>query len=302
MSKNKRDASLDEYFQTGESHNQIIKLNKNKESFVKFQRKYYDDLDDGTLDFDIKYLPNQIQNECVYETGNVNCWGNKADNESSNCLSLVTRANSFIRDKNYINILGLNGSSDNRDITEVINNFILPETNETLLRIGFEKVGYDFNIREIVANAIAKYLLTLARDKKFKDKPVVFMLDEAHQFLNKNVTDDSFSSFSLNAFDQIAKECRKYGLFLCIATQMPRDIPTGTLSQMGTFLVHRLINYNDKEAIKQSCSTANSNILAYLPILGEGEAVLTGVDFPMPLLVKIEPPTIPPDSKTPVFN
>ncbi len=302
VSKDKSDTSLDEYFQTGEPHNQIIKINKNKENFVRYQRRYYDEIDDGTLDFDIKFLPNQIQNECVFETGNNNCWGGKADIESSNCLSLVTRANSFIRDKNYVNILGLNGSSDDRDITEVINNFLLPESEETLLRIGFEKVGYDFNIREVVANAIAKYLLTLARDKKFKDKPAVFMVDEAHQFLNKNVIDDSFSSFSLNAFDQIAKECRKYGLFLCIATQMPRDIPTGTLSQMGTFLVHRLINYNDKEAIKQSCSTANSNILAYLPILGEGEAVLTGVDFPMPLLVKIEPPTIPPDSKTPVFN
>ena len=45
----------------------------------------------------------------------------------------------------------------------------------------------------------------------------------------------------LDSFDQIAKECRKHGLFLCLATQMPRDIPQGTLSQMGTFIVHRLI-------------------------------------------------------------
>ena len=108
--------------------------------------------------------------------------------------------------------------------------------------------------------------------------------------------------FRSNAFDQIAKECRKYGLFLCIATQMPRDIPVGTLSQMGTFLVHRLINYNDKEAIKQSCATANSSTLSYLPVLGEGEAILTGVDFPMPLLLKVNPPTEKPDSETPQFR
>lgn len=300
----KNDSSLDCYYAIGEERKYLVKANKNKESFMKFQRKYYEEIDDGTLNFNIKFLPHQIQDECIWEDSrdNTNVWGGKADSDASNCISLVTRANSFIRDKNYIDILGLNGESSKKNLTQVIDEFISPDSEETLLRIGFEKVGYDFNVREIVANAISKYLLALARDKVFKSNPIVFMLDEAHQFLNKKITDDSFTSFSLNAFDQIAKECRKYGLFLCIATQMPRDIPIGTLSQMGTFLVHRLINYNDKEAIKQSCSTANSSILSYLPILGEGEAVLTGVDFPMPLMMKIDPPMIPPDSKTPAFN
>lgn len=103
----------------------------------------------------------------------------------------------------------------------------------------------------------------------------------------------------LDAFDSIAKECRKYGLFLCIATQMPRDIPIGTLSQMGTFIVHRLINYNDKEAISNACSTANKNTLDFLPVLGEGEAVLTGVDFPMPIIMKFDLPENEPHSGTP---
>ncbi|EIB6117667.1 ATP-binding protein [Enterococcus faecalis] len=71
---------------------------------------------------------------------------------------------------------------------------------------------------------------------------------------------------------------------------------------MGTFLVHRLINYNDKEAIRQACSSANSDILSYLPVLGEGEAILSGVDFSMPLNVKIDEPAVPPDSNTPLFS
>ena len=83
---------------------------------------------------------------------------------------------------------------------------------------------------------------------------------------------------------------------------MPKDIPIGTLSQMGAFLVHRLINYNDKEAIKQACSTASNEMLTFLPVLGAGEAILTGVEFPMSLNIKITPPSIPPDSKTPIFK
>lgn len=295
---------LESYFVNGGSKNFLSKANKNKVDFVCFQRKYYEEIDSNELNFEIKYLARQIQCECVWEVDNKdsNSWGGRSDQDSANCISLVTRTNAFVNDRNYKKILGIGEVEDKEDLADTIVKFFEPDNENTLLRIGFEKVGYDFNVREIIANALAKYLLNMARNKIFKQKPTIFFLDEAHQFLNKRITDDSFTAYSLNAFDQIAKECRKYGLFLCIATQMPRDIPVGTLSQMGTFLVHRLINFNDKEAIKQSCETATSSTLAYLPVLGEGEAVLTGVDFPMPLLLKMSPPIEKPDSETPQFK
>ena len=295
---------LESYFVNGGSKNFLSKANKNKVDFVCFQRKYYEEIDSNELNFEIKYLARQIQCECVWEVDNKdsNSWGGRSDQDSANCISLVTRTNAFVNDRNYKKILGIGEVEDKEDLADTIVKFFEPDNENTLLRIGFEKVGYDFNVREIIANALAKYLLNMARNKIFKQKPTIFFLDEAHQFLNKRITDDSFTAYSLNAFDQIAKECRKYGLFLCIATQMPRDIPVGTLSQMGTFLVHRLINFNDKEAIKQSCATANSSTLAYLAVLCEGEAVLTGVDFPMPLLLKMSPPIEKPDSETPQFK
>lgn len=297
---------LDEYYQNNQEKNVFKKENLSKEGFIQFQRKNYEKIDVDELDFDIKYLARQIQLECIYDMdyrkSNPNCWGGRSEQDSANCISLVTRTNAFVNDKNYKNILGIGSNSGKEDLAETLMGFLISDNSETLLRIGFEKVGYDFSIREIIANALAKYLLKMARERVFKENPTIFFLDEAHQFLNKRVTDDNFTAYSLNAFDQIAKECRKYGLFLCIATQMPRDIPVGTLSQMGTFLVHRLINYNDKEAIKQSCATANSSTLAYLPVLGEGEAILTGVDFPMPLLLKMTAPIKKPDSATPKFK
>ena len=295
---------LDSYFENGRDKNLLPKANRNKVEFVQFQRKYYEEIDSDELDFEIRYLARQIQYECIWEIDNKdsNSWGGRSEQDSANCISLVTRTNAFVNDRNYKKILGIGNVDDKQDLADTIVKFFDPDNKNTLLRIGFEKVGYDFNVREIIANALAKYLLNMARDKIFKQKPTIFFLDEAHQFLNKRITDDSFTAYSLNAFDQIAKECRKYGLFLCIATQMPRDIPVGTLSQMGTFLVHRLINFHDKEAIKQSCATANSSTLAYLPVLGEGEAILTGVDFPMPLLLKVSPPKEKPDSGTPQFK
>ena len=70
----------------------------------------------------------------------------------------------------------------------------------------------------------------------------------------------------------------------------------GTLSQMGTFLVHRLINHKDKEAVESACSAANKSTLAYLPVLGAGEAILMGVDFPMPVMLKVNLPQTEPNS------
>ena len=37
-------------------------------------------------------------------------------------------------------------------------------------------------------------------------------------------------------------------------------------------------------------------------LLREGEAILTGIDFPMPLSIKIIKPKIEPDSQTPLFS
>ena len=173
--------------------------------------------------------------------------------------------------------------------------------NKSILRLDFSSVSFDYQVREILVNAIGKYLLQKARAGAFKKAPVLVFVDEAHQFLNKNIRDEYFDAKPLDAFEQISKEARKYGLFICIATQMPRDIPLGTLSQMGTFIVHRLINEQDKKAVESAASAANRNILSFLPILGEGEAVIVGVDYPMPLTVKIKEPTRKPDSNTPKF-
>lgn len=225
------------------------------------------------------------------------------DNDLASCISLITRIDSVRRTGIFSSVFGFSETPAGEDLIEIVETFLDPtQTDQFLLRIGFEDVGYESQVREIAANAIAKFLLNKARERYFMRQPIVLFLDEAHQFLNKSVVDEYFSSVTLSAFDQVAKECRKYGLFLCIATQMPKDIPIGTLSQMGTFIIHRLINYNDKEAIKQACSSADADILAFLPVLGSGEAIISGVDFPMPLSVTIDPPTIPPDSQTPLFT
>lgn len=270
-----------------------------------FERYCYSNtniIDSPFLKFDIEQLPHQIVNECIYasDRNNPALYGGLSDQELSNCTSMISRIKNITQNPIFKSSFGVQPNHDAIDLGVEIDTFI-DSDKTSLLRIGFENVSFQSQYREILANAIASNLLAKARNKKFKTQPVIFIIDEAHQYLNKTINDEYFGPHALDAFDQIAKECRKYGLFLCLATQMPRDIPAGTLSQMGTFIVHRLINYNDKEAVANACSSANRSALSFLPVLGEGEAILTGVDFPMPVSIKVDRPERPPESETPLF-
>lgn len=291
-------------FSTFCSDGVLSKTGLNKKEYERYCYVHNTQIENGLLTFDIGKLEKQISAECVWDTDrdNINVYGARNETDLTNCISLITRIGSVRRTGILQAVLGFaQPENETCDLAKQIDEYIKND-NKFLLRIGFESIGFESQAREIVANAIGKFLLMKARNGEFKVNPIVLFLDEAHQFLNNTVVDEYFDTAALSAFDQIAKECRKYGLFLCLATQMPKDIPIGTLSQMGTFLVHRLINYNDKEAIKQACSSANAELLSFLPVLGEGEAILTGVDFPMPLTIKVNKPIIPPDSKTPIFK
>ncbi|HCE56780.1 MAG TPA: hypothetical protein DER09_03025 [Prolixibacteraceae bacterium] len=276
----------------------IQKQGCNKKPYDVYYYRKISQIENGLADFDFTKLARQLNFECVYDNGT--SWGTLSPNDVSYCVSLISRVNNLGNTPEFNQIFGFQEEKSDNDITNVINSFISKEnTTDSLLRLNLENVKYDFQVRETLVNAIGKFLLNKARNRDFQESPIVVLIDEAHQFLNKAIKDEFFDTKPLDAFDSIAKECRKYGLFLCIATQMPRDIPIGTLSQMGTFIVHRLINYNDKEAISNACSTANKNTLDFLPVLGEGEAVLTGVDFPMPIIMKFDLPENEPNSGTP---
>lgn len=280
----------------------LLKKNgKPKKPYDVFYYRNISAIENGMADFDFMKLSHQLSAECVYDNGTN--WGGVAPNDVSYCVSLISRVTNLANTPELNQIFGFQQEKTENDLTDILNQFIsIENTDNKLLRLNLENVKYDFQVRETLVNAIGKFLLAKARSGSFKDSPVVVFIDEAHQFLNKSIKDEYFDSKPLDAFDSIAKECRKHGLFLCIATQMPRDIPQGTLSQMGTFIAHRLINHFDKEAVSNACSTANKNTLDFLPILGEGEAILTGVDFPMPIIMKFDEPIIKPDSSTPKLN
>jgi uncharacterized protein len=253
--------------------------------------------------FNIQHLNHQINEECINlsQKNNQTLYGDYNNQEKGYITSLLTRIEVLKNNSFFNSVFGFNKQlTDNNEFNKQLEDFLnVNQTEQTLFIISLKDASFEKGLREILTNAIGNYLLEKARRYKFKTNPIVLFVDEAHQFLKKTISDDFLQDLELDAFDKIAKECRKHGLFLCISTQTPRDIPVGTLSQMGTFIVHRLINEADRSVIEKACSEGNKNSLAFLPSLQSGEALLVSIEMPMPIIIKIKEPLIKPTSLTP---
>jgi DNA helicase HerA-like ATPase len=88
-------------------------------------------------------------------------------------------------------------------------------------------------------------------------------VDEAHNFLGRHIGTEDYQT-RLDAFELIAKEGRKYGLNICLASQRPRDITDGVLSQMGTLIVHRLTNDRDRDVVERACGEIDRAASAFV--------------------------------------
>ena len=221
-------------------------------------------------------------------------WGGDSG-EVSYCLSLMSRISGILTSASFDCVF----KSKDPSLTDEISSFAA--NDDRLLRICLSGVAFEFKAREIIANVIGRHLLNMARSGAFKSRPLVVIVDEAHNFLGRQIgSDDAVAK--LDAFELIAKEGRKYGLNICLSTQRPREITEGVLSQMGTLVVHRLTNDRDREVVERACGEIDRSASSFLPNLKPGEAAIIGADFPIPLTIQMFPPNIKPLSEGPDYQ
>lgn len=276
----------------------LIKENKTKKSVNAAFLKYDAKIHASSAPFDIRKLSQQILKECVElnaydhqsKSADTKRWGRVHEASFSNCVTLCMRVESNVTSQTLSSIFS--PADYMEDLTTVIQAFAA-DSGKRILRVSMENLSFENNTRELVVNAIGRFLLTSARNDKYQATPLVVVLDEAHQFLSKSVGDENNRVF-LDAFGLIAKEGRKYGLTCLLATQRPRDIPEDVLSQVGMFIVHRLINERDQAVVVNASGVLDVSTAAFLPNLRDGEAIIIGTNSIMPLPVTIDPPARPP--------
>ena len=116
--------------------------------------------------------------------------------------------------------------------------------------------------------------------------PLLFVCEEAHRYAPA----DKKIGFgpTRRALSRIAKEGRKYGVFLGLVTQRPAEIDATIISQCSTLFVMRLANERDQNLIRSAVSDAAANLLSFIPSLGTREVFTFGSGVALPTRMRFQ--------------
>ncbi len=111
------------------------------------------------------------------------------------------------------------------------------------------------------------------------------LLEEAHRYIAS--TPSRYAVDANRIFERIAKEGRKYGLFLLVASQRPSELSKTVLSQCSNFVVHRIQNPDDLSQIRQMTPFISDAVLKRLPSLPKQHALVFGTSVNLPTTFKV---------------
>ena len=129
--------------------------------------------------------------------------------------------------------------------------------------------------------------------------PWVLVLEEAHNYARPpRMVEDRGQSLSRKAFERVAKEGRKFGLSLIVASQRPSEISPTIISQCANFFSHRLQNPDDIDYFRRIIPKQVQRLLDQVTVLAAGEAIIFGSAVHVPARVQIKLPAQEPWSAT----
>lgn len=165
--------------------------------------------------------------------------------------------------------------------------------------IDFSEVPSD--ILPLIVSLIARVIFYVQQwMDKDKLNPISIFCDEAHLYMPANAkygVEDS----SLQSFERIAKEGRKYGVGLVVISQRPSEVNRTVLSQSSNYIAMRLTNADDQNVIKKLLPDNIGDFADLLPILDVGEAIVVGDACVIPSRIIIDKPEQEPNSATVKF-
>ena len=109
--------------------------------------------------------------------------------------------------------------------------------------------------------------------------PLLIVCEEAHNYANA----DRSIGFrpAREAVSRIAKEGRKYGVFLGLVTQRPAQLDPTLISQCSTVFAMRMANADDQRIVHAAVSDPANRLLGFLASLGTREALAFGAGVPV---------------------
>ncbi|SEM66262.1 hypothetical protein SAMN05443254_103145 [Bradyrhizobium sp. OK095] len=213
----------------------------------------------------------------------------KLENRSSRIIyhKLISRIEAVRNDPRYAFMFD-NANVGGDTMAEVISHlFRLPANGKPMTVM--QLAGFPAEVIDSVVSVLCRMAFDFGL---WSDgvSPMLFVCEEAHRYASadRNV---GFGP-TRKAVSRIAKEGRKYGVYLGLITQRPAELDPTIISQCNTLFTMRLANERDQALLRAAVSDAAANLLSFVPSLGTREVLAfgEGVALPTRLRFKEVPP------------
>ena len=261
-----------------------------------------DIVDDITIDsptpYDIKTLLDELNAINSEVVPGAKAGSTKKGDFNGTLSRFIQRLENKVSDKRLNFLFSSDESLLNYDyMVELCSKLMLPaSSNGGVKIIDFSEVPSD--VLPLVVSLVARLIFSVQQwTDREKINPIAIFCDEAHLYIPQN-TKQGIEAQSLNSFERIAKEGRKYGIGLVVITQRPSEVDRTVLSQSSNFIAMRLPNADDQNVIKKLLPDSLGNFGELLPILDVGEALIVGDASLLPSRINVNKPNPEPNSAT----
>jgi DNA helicase HerA-like ATPase len=232
--------------------------------------------------FNFSELGQAIENAILYEEYH----GNKQIRDY--CSSMLTRFKS-IKERDDFSFLTKN--STDLDSSTYLRQFLGLDDPLISSQKKSQVIIIDLNAAndetvEVISCVLSRLIFEKLKTAKHRNTfPVNLVLEEAHRYIST----DSGKVFgdANRVFERIAKEGRKYGMFLLVSSQRPSELSKTVLSQCSNFIVHRIQNPEDLSHIRQITPHISETILKRLPSIPTQHALIFGHSVNLPTTFKV---------------
>lgn len=131
--------------------------------------------------------------------------------------------------------------------------------------------------------------------------PITLVCDEAHVYIPNSFQLSASERRMTEIFENIAKEGRKFGVTLFVASQRPSELNKTIMAQCSNFIVSKLNNENDKSMVKGMLPDGSDSVIDSTTTFAPGEVLIIGDSVQIPLKIKVELAKERPQSRTIAF-
>lgn len=207
-------------------------------------------------------------------------------------VAVLNTMQNLLADKRYSFLF-----DDEADSFEYLSGFIgrIMGGDKPVKNIDLSGIPHDIAV--LIIGAITKLIYNIQITQK-DARPITLVCDEAHVYIPTDFQLTAAQRRMVEIFENIAKEGRKFGITLFVASQRPSELNKTIMAQCANYIVMKLNNENDKSMIKGMMPSGSADVIETTTMFSSGDCLVVGDACPIPLKIHVELAKERPQSKT----